>query len=103
MADVMQDRETFERQLLQPPHAARLMGRAKPFIERLSPSDGEALLKIALDYFWDGRDQIKDAADIVKLWSKALEYSARRRPRWRLWWSTGPEWVRGNQLGKEFV
>lgn len=96
-----EDRETFERQILQPPHAARLMEHAGRFVGRLDNDDKDALLRIALDQFWETRDQIKETQDILTLWVRALEYAARRRPRWHLWSSGYDWWVKGSQLGKQ--
>lgn len=96
-----EDRETFERQMYQPPHAARLMEHAGRFVGRLSSVDKDALLRIALDEFWARRAFIKDTQDILEQWVKSLEYSARRRPRWHCWWSGRDEWVKGTQLGRQ--
>lgn len=96
-----EDRETFERQILQPPHAARLMEHAGRFVGRLDNDDKDALLRIALDQFWETRGQIKETQDILTLWVRALEYAARRRPRWHLWSSGYDWWVKGSQLGKQ--
>lgn len=99
-----EDRETFERQMLQqPPHAARLAERAGRFVGRLDNGDKDALLKMALDKFWETREQIKETQDILTLWVKALEFAARRRPKWHCWSSGYDWWVKGTQLGKEFV
>lgn len=96
-----EDRETFERQILQPPHAARLMEHAGRFVGRLDNDDKDALLRIALDQFWETHGQIKETQDILTLWVRALEYAARRRPRWHLWSSGYDWWVKGSQLGKQ--
>lgn len=97
-----EDRETFERQMLsEPPHAARLAEHAGRFVGRLDNADKEALLKIAIEEFWATRSQIKETQDILRLWVKALEYSARRRPRWHLWSSGYDWWVKGAQMGKQ--
>ena len=96
-----EDRETFERQMMSPPHAARLMEHAGRFIGRLDNADKEALLKDALDQFWATRDHIKEMQDILRLWVKALEHSARRRPSWRCWSSGYDWWVKGSQLGRQ--
>lgn len=96
-----EDRETFERQMMQPPHAARLMEHAGRFIGRLDRADKNALLKDALDKFWELRNEIKETADILKLWIKALESASRRRPRWHLWSSGYDWWVKSSQLGKQ--
>lgn len=96
-----EDREAFERQLLVPPHAARLMEHAGRFVGRLDNADKDALLKIALDQFWDTRSQIKETQDILRLWVKALEYAARRRPQWHQWSSGYDWWVKGSQLGRQ--
>lgn len=96
-----EDRETFERQILQPPHAARLMEHAARFVGRLRNDDKDALLKVALDEFWERREEIKDSQDILTLWVEVLEYSARRRPRWHLWSSGYDWWVKGSQLGRQ--
>lgn len=96
-----EDRETFERQMSQPPHAARLMEHAGRFVGRLDNADKDALLHVALDEFWARRDYIKDTQDILEQWVKSLEYSARRRPKWHLWSSGYDWWVKGAQMGKQ--
>ena len=97
-----EDRDTFERQLLQtPPHAARLAEHAGRFVGRLDNDDKDALLKDALDQFWETRNQIKETQDILTLWVKALEHAARRRPRWHVWSSGYDWWVKGVQMGKQ--
>lgn len=97
-----EDRETFERQMLRtPPHAARLAEHAGRFAGRLSKVDSNTFLTDALDQFWATREQIKETQDILKLWIKALEYAARRRPRWHLWSSGYDWWVKGSQLGRQ--
>lgn len=101
MSVYTEDRETFERQMLQPPHAARLMDHAGRFIGRLSNTDKDMLLKDALDEFWARRDLIKESQGILLQWVKALEFAAKRRPRWHCWWSGRDEWVKGTQLGKQ--
>lgn len=96
-----EDRETFERQMMRPPHAARLMEHAGRFVGRLDNADKDALLKVALDEFWDTREQIETAQDILTVWVHALQYSARRRPRWHCWSSGYDWWVKGTQLGRQ--
>ena len=49
MSIYTEDRETFERQMLQPPHAARLMEHAGRFVGRLDSKDKDALLKVWLE------------------------------------------------------
>lgn len=97
-----ENRDTFERQMLQtPPHAARLAEHAGRFVGRLDNADKEFLLNGALDRFWETREQIKETQDVLKLWVKALEYSARRRPKWHCWSSGYDWWVKGSQLGRQ--
>lgn len=96
-----EDRETFERQLLQPPHAARLMEHAGRFVGRLDNADKGALLQLALDHFWDTRSQIKETQDILTLWVKSLEFAAKRRPKWHCWSSGYDWWVKGSRLGRQ--
>lgn len=96
-----EDRATFERQLSQPPHAARLMEHAGRFVGRLDNADKEWLLDIALEWLWGARDGIKESGDILRLWVKGLEYAARQRPRWHLWSSGYDWWVKGSQLGRQ--
>lgn len=96
-----EDRETWERQMSQPPHAARLMDHAGRFVGRLDNADKDALLRMALDEFWARRDFIKETQDILSQWVKALEYASRRRPRWHLWSSGYDWWVKGSQMGKQ--
>lgn len=96
-----EDRETFERQLMQPPHAARLMEHAGRFVGRLHNDDKEALLGIAVEWLWGARETIRETQDILTLWVKALEYAARRRPRWHCWSSGYDWWVKGSQLGRQ--
>lgn len=95
-----EDRDTFERQMLQPPHAARLMEHAGKFVGRLDNADRDTLLTDALDQFWARRDAIKETQDILTVWVGALEFAARRRPRWHCWGSGYDWWVKGSQLGK---
>lgn len=95
-----EDRETFERQLSQPPHAARLMEHAGRFVGRLDNNDKDALLKDALDKLWETRNRIKTTQDILTLWVDALAFAARRRPRWHVWSSGYDWWVKGTQMGK---
>jgi hypothetical protein len=97
-----EDRETFERQMFRtPPHAARLAEHAGRYIGRLTNGDKEMLLADAILQFWEMRDQIKETQDILKLWVKALEYAAKRRPKWHLWSSGYDWWVKGSQLGRQ--
>ena len=96
-----EDRETFERDMMRPPHAARLMEHAGRFVGRLDNADKDALLQTALDEFWETREQIKEMQDILRLWVKALETAARRRPRWHCWSSGYDWWVKGSQLGRQ--
>ena len=96
-----EDRETFERQMMRPPHAARLMEHAGRFVGRLDNADKDALLQTALDEVWDTREQIETAQDILTVWVHALQYSARRRPRWHCWSSGYDWWVKGTQLGRQ--
>lgn len=99
MSIYTEDRETFERQMFStPPHAARLAERAGRFVGRLSNKDKDALLRVALDQFWETRDQINTTQDLLSLWIEALQYSARRRPRWRCWWSGRDEWIKSSRL-----
>lgn len=101
MSVYTENRDTFERQLLQtPPHAARLAEHAGRFVGRLDNNDKDALLKDALDEFWARRDLIKETQDILTQWVKALEFAARRRPRWHVWSSGYDWWVKGTQMGK---
>lgn len=96
-----EDRETFERQMMQPPHAARLMEHAGRFVGRLDNSDKEALLNMALDNFWCTRSQIKETQDILTLWVRSLEIAAKRRPKWHCWSSGYDWWVKGTRLGRQ--
>lgn len=96
-----EDREQFERVMLQPPHAARLMDHAGRFVGRLDNADKQALLELALDSFWERRDAIKETQDILTQWVKSLEFAAKRRPKWHLWSSGYDWWVKGSQLGKQ--
>lgn len=101
MSIFTEDREVFEQQMLAPPHAARLMEHASRYVGRLDNGDKLAFLKDALDQFWKTREEIKETRDILKTWLNALEYAARRRPKWHLWSSGYDWWVRGSQLGKQ--
>lgn len=96
-----EDRETFERQMMAPPHAARLMDHAGRFIGRLDNTDKQAFLEMALDEFWARRDLIKATQDILLQWVKSLEFAAKRRPQWHCWSSGYDWWVKGSQLGKQ--
>ncbi len=103
-----EDREVFERQLFRPPHAARMSEHAGRFTSRLDDADKTALLKDALDQFWEKRSQIQQTQDILRKWIEALEYAAARRPRWQCAIShfgrkVGVEWVRGVHLGKDLL
>lgn len=103
MAD-MKDmtREAFEAQLFRAPHAARMTDHAGHFVERLDKTDKEALLTMALDRFWETREQIKETQDILRLWVKALEFAAKRRPKWQVWFNVYEvRWVKGSQLGRQ--
>ncbi|MDE2097008.1 MAG: hypothetical protein KGL39_07165 [Patescibacteria group bacterium] len=97
-----EDRDTFERQLFRPPHAARMSEHAGHFVERLDKADKAALLEDALNRFWETRDQIRETRDILRTWIKALEFAARRRPRWCVWFNVYEKrWVKGSQLGRQ--
>lgn len=97
-----EDRETFEAQLFRPPHAARMTEHAGHFTERLDKNDKNALLTMALDRFWETREQIKETQDILRLWVKALEFAAGRRPRWQTWFNVyEARWVKGTRLGRD--
>lgn len=98
----IEDRDAFERQLARPPHAARMTEHAGYFVERLDAGDKNALLKDALDRLWETRDQIKETQDILRTWIKALEFAARRRPKWCTYWNVYEKrWVKGTQLGRQ--
>jgi hypothetical protein len=96
------DREAFERALLRPPHAARMLEHAGHFVERLDRADKEILLDWAMERLFDTREQIKESKDVLKCWIAALEYAARRRPKWRTWFNVyESRWVKGTQLGRQ--
>lgn len=102
MSVYTEDRETFERQMFYtPPYAARNAEHAGRYVGRLDNADKDALLKMALDRFWETREKIKETQDILRLWVGALEYAARRRPKWHLWSSGYDWWVKGSQLGRQ--
>lgn len=95
------DREKFEEQLFQPPHAARMTDHAGRFVERLDSTDRAKLLEDALNRLWETHDQIKETKDVLKVWIAALEYAAARRPRWKTWFNVYEvRWVKGTQLGR---
>ena len=97
-----EDRETFERQLFRPPHAARMTEHAGRFVERLDRDDKDALLKDALDWFWEHRGLIQETQDILRTWVKALEHAAGRRPVWRTWFNVyESRLVKGSKLGRQ--
>lgn len=97
-----QDREEFAEALFRPPHAARMAEHAGYFVQRLDRHDKDALLTMALERLWDTRDQIKEAQDILRVWIKALEFAARYRPRWCVWFNVHESrWVKGTQLGRQ--
>jgi len=77
------------------------MDHAGRYVGRLDNADKQALLQMALDEFWATRELIKETQDILRLWVKALEYAARRRPRWHCWSSGYDWWVKGSQLGRQ--
>lgn len=97
-----EDREVFERQLMRPPHAARLMEHAGRFVGHLNDNDKEFLLELAIEWLWGARSSVKETQDILTLWIKGLEYAARRRPKWHLRDIAGRDWwVKGSQLGRQ--
>jgi len=96
------EREKFEADLFRPPHAARMTEHAGRFVERLDKEDKNMLLTTALDRLWETRKEIKTAQDVLRVWVKALEYAATRRPVWRTWFNVHEQRpVKGSQLGRQ--
>lgn len=96
-----EDRHTFEAQLRQPPHFARMLEHSGRYVGRLTKMDKESLIEIAFDRLWESRDQIKEMNDILRLWIAALNGAARTRKTWLVWLNNS-HWarVKGTQLGK---
>lgn len=95
-------REEFMEELSRPPHNARMNDHAQHFTSRLDKADREALLEDALERLWDTRDQIKETQDVLRTWIKALEFAARRRPKWCTYFNVYEKrWVKGTQLGRQ--
>lgn len=101
-------REDFERQLRGPPHAARLIERSRPFVGALDKTDRAMLLEWALERLWETRQEIEANKDLLTAWADALAFAAALRPRWRVAKTfagvcTGYRWVKGTQLGRQFL
>ena len=109
----LNDREAFERELSRPPHVARMMEHAGRYVKWLDKDDKNAVLEYATDRLWETRAQIKETKDLLTVWIAALDYAARRRPRWAECFSgyVGTRgyvsrinfewrWVKGSQLGR---
>ena len=109
----LNDREAFERELSRPPHVARMMEHAGRYVKWLDKGDKDALLEDAVARLFDTADRIKESRDVLALWIAALEYAARRRPRWAECFSGYVatrgyvsrinfewRWVKGSQLGR---
>ena len=101
-----EDRDTFERDMFRPPHAARMLEATGLFTGRMRDADKEAFLELALDTFWALRNTIHNCADIQKNWLRALKTAALSRDKWLLFTSiagviTGREWVLGRRLGDQ--
>lgn len=98
----IEDPEKFFAAILRPPHQARMIEHAGQFVKWLGRQDKEMLLADAQVRFWETREQIKETGDILKLWIKALEFAARRRPKWQTWDSWGHmRWIKGTRLGRD--
>jgi hypothetical protein len=95
-----EDRAVFEAQLRQPPHFARMLDHARPFVGRLTKLDRHSLIEIAWDNLWAQRDCIHETNDILRLWIASLTGAARTRKTWLVW--NGAYWtrVKGERLGK---
>lgn len=98
---LMNDREAFERALIRPPHAARMMEHAGRFVGMLDKDDKNALLEDATERLWETREKVLEGKDVLMVWIAALEYAARRRPTWRQTDTWGRTWTtKGSQLGR---
>lgn len=96
-----EDREVFERDLFKPPYLARMLERSGRYVGALDKCDRDLILQLALDNFWEMRDQINDTNGVLRVWDQALSRAARTRPRWKTWWSLiETRWVKGIHLGK---
>lgn len=96
-----EDREQFERDILQPGRFARLLERAGRYLDGLD--DKDAFLKAALDVMWERRGEVTDTTGLLLIWDEALRYAASSRPRWLV--HTGPalertKWVPCGRLGR---
>lgn len=97
-----EDRETFERDLLRPPHQARMLDYAGKYVGRLTKVDKNTLLEVAIEYLWNRRDQIKETSDILTTWIAALNFAAKTRKKWLVYYNIGGwRWVRSSQLGRD--
>lgn len=96
-----EDRLTFEAQLRQPPHFARMCDHAGKFVSRMTKVDRESVLEMAWNTLWEWRDGIHETNDILRLWINALSLAVKTRKTWLIW--TGLCWrrVRNSQLGRD--
>ena len=96
------EQAAFEAQLVRPPHAARMMEHAGRYVKWLDKEDKHAVLTDALGYMFEERARIAEGRDVLKIWDEALEFAARKRPRWQCtdaWQRT--RWIKGSRLGRD--
>lgn len=96
-----EDREVFERDLFKPPYLARMLERSGQYTGAMGKEDRELVLKLALDNFWEMRDQIHSCNGVMQVWDRALAQAVKSRPRWRIWWGLIEwRWIKSTQLGR---
>lgn len=98
-----EDRDTFEREMFRPPHAARMLEATRRYAGRMGDKDRGDFFQAALDAFWALRDTVRATADIRRNWERALKTAAQSRDRWLVWNGVELryEWVLGRRLGEE--
>lgn len=96
-----EDRELFERDLFKPPYTARMIARAGEYTGALNAADRSLILGMALDNFWELRDEIHTSNDVLRVWDRALARAVRSRPQWRVWWGLVEwRWMKSVHLGR---
>ncbi len=98
-----EDRDTFEREMFRPPHAARMLEATRRYAARMGAKDRGEFFQAALDAFWALRDTVRVTDDIRRNWERALKTAAVSRSRWLVWngLELRYEWVRGRRLGED--
>lgn len=95
----VRERAEFDEQMSR--NVAKLVDFAKPYVSRLTPSDRELFLELALAQAWERRATFAPRkASLLIWWDECLRAAANWKPYWNvIWYDNSVRAVAASRLG----